>query len=369
MPKILIVKTSSLGDVVHALPAVSDMRTAVANATITWAVEEAFSAIPRLHPGVSRVIPVAIRRWRWRLWDRGVRDEVREMLELLRDTEYDYVIDTQGLLKSALLARAARGRRYGLDWKSAREPLAVFYDRTFNVPWGQHAVERNRSLAGQALRYKPPAGVDYGIGMEMPWFPWLPAGDYAVLLHATSAPEKQWRERDWVRLGNELGGWKGEAKHERQARDADTGRAARGGRRSDHWSNDERALAVDVAEHGLRCVLPWGNERERARSERIAANIPNAVVPPALTLAEAAGLLSGARAIFGVDTGLSHLAVALGRPTVGIYCATDPRATGLYGSARAVNVGGLGHRPQVEEVLAAFGSVRIANPAGMSSMT
>ena len=312
MPKLLLVKTSSLGDVVHTLPVASDVRAVLPDAEIAWVVEDTLAAIPRLHPAVARVIPVAIRRWRSALWRREIRDEVRRFRDTLRDTEYDAVIDSQGLLKSAFIARAARGSRYGLDWKSAREPLAIFYDRTFSVPWGEHAVERNRRLAAHALGYAIPARVDYGIRAEPGRFAWLPPEHYAVLLHATSASEKLWPEASWRTLGERL--------HKR----------------------------------GMRCVLPWGSDPERERSERLAAGILDAVVPPALPLAEAAPLLAGARAVIGVDTGLTHLAAALGRPTVGIYFATDPAATGLYGSARAANTGTVGRLPSADDVLSAL---------------
>jgi len=315
MPKILLVKTSSLGDVVHNLPVASDIRASLPEAEIAWVVEEAFAAIPRLHRAVARVIPVAIRRWRGALWREGVRDEVRRFREALRDTKYDAVIDSQGLLKSALIARTARGWRIGLDWKSAREPLALFYDRTFSVPRAGHAVERNRKLAAQALGYPIPACADYGIRAEPGRFPWLPAERYAVLLHATSASAKLWPEASWRMLGERL------------------------------------------VERGMRCVLPWGNDAERERSERLAAAIPDAIVPPMLPLAEVSPLLAGAHAVIGVDTGLTHLGAALGRPTVGIYCATDPAATGLYGSARAANTGAVGRPPGVDHVIGALDRV------------
>ena len=312
MLRILLVKTSSLGDVVHNLPVASDIRAVLPNAEIAWVVEEVFTQIPRLHAGVSRVIPAAVRRWRGALWKSAIRGEIRRFVEELRDTDYDAVIDTQGLLKSALIARAARGTRYGLDWRSAREPLGMFYEHTFTVPWNRHAAERNRSLAAHALQYVVPPNLDYGIRAEPGRFSWLSHERYAVLLHATSASGKLWPEASW------------------------------------------RAMASRLRDRDLRCVLPWGSEAERERSVRLAAGMRDAVVPPALALADAAALLAGADCVLGVDTGLTHLAVALGRPTVGIYCATDPAATGLYGSARAVNTGGAGGAPVVEEVYASL---------------
>jgi heptosyltransferase-1 len=312
MKKILLVKTSSIGDVVHNLPVASDIRLSIPGARIDWVVEEPFAAIPRLHHAIARVIPVAIRRWRKTLWRRETRDEVRDFLRLLRASCYDAVIDTQGLLKSALISRAAQGLRYGLNWRSAREPLGLLYDRTFNVPWTVHAVERNRSLAAQALRYALPAQVDYGIRAVPGEFSWLTADRYVVLLHATSAERKLWGEANWIELGRHF------------------------------------------MKQGIVCVLPWGNLTERARSDRLAEQIAGAIVPPALGLGEATALLAGAHAVIGVDTGLVHLAAALGTPTAGIYCVTDPDATGIYACPRALNLGAEGKPPVVAEVIAAL---------------
>jgi heptosyltransferase-1 len=225
------------------------------------------------------------------------------------------VIDTQGLLKSAVVARAARGPRYGLDFRSAREPLSLFYTRTFAVPWTMHAVERNRLLAARALGYAVPANIDYGTSAPAANFVWLPDGPYAVMVHATSASAKLWPGERWAELGMRL-----------EAR-------------------------------GLRSVLPWGSMAERLRAEEVARTVPGAVVAPGLALADAAAVLARARAVVGVDTGLTHLAAALQAPTAGIYCATDPAATGLYGCARAVNLGGIGQPPAVNEVVAALDSL------------
>lgn len=313
MKKILLVKTSSLGDIVHNLPVASDIRAALPGAEIDWVVEQSFAAIPRMHPAVARLLPVEVRRWRSSWWRGDTRAQVGAFLNELRRQSYDAVIDTQGLLKSAVIARAARGARFGLDFSSAREPLSLFYDRTYSVPWTLHAVERNRRLAALALGYTAPAGVEYGVRARRPDFGWLPAGRYAILVHATSAREKLWPENNWAVLGRTL------------------------------------------ASGGQRCVLPWGSADERARSERIAAAIPNAIVPPLLALDELASLLTGASAVAGVDTGITHLAAALKTVTVGIYGGPwDPAATGLYGSPRAVNLGAPGTPPTTDEVLAAL---------------
>ncbi|MGQ0524130.1 MAG: lipopolysaccharide heptosyltransferase I [Betaproteobacteria bacterium] len=312
MKSILLVKTSSLGDVVHNLPVASDIRRAFPQAAIDWAVEENFAAIPAAHDAVRRVHRVAIRRWRRSLWRAATRQEIGACLAAVRREPYEAVIDTQGLLKSALIARAARGPRYGLDWESSREPLAVFYDRTFRVPWSEHAVERNRTLAATVLGYVCSPEVDYGIHTANARLEWLSEGSCAVLIHATSATPKLWPETRWIELGRYL------------------------------------------AERGMRCIFPWGNDAERARSERLARAVKGGVVPPALSMQDVMAVLARAHAVVGLDTGLTHLAGALGAATVGIYCATDPAQTGLYGCRCAANVGGAGEMPETAIVIRAL---------------
>lgn len=316
MSRILLVKTSSLGDVVHNLPVVSDIRRHLPDAQIDWVVEASFADIARLHPAVRDVIPVALRRWRRSPLQS--RAEICTFIGRLRAHEYDAIIDTQGLFKSAIVARAARGVCHGLDWQSSREPLRPFYEHTYRVPWGQHAVTRNRSLAAQALGYAIDTPAVYGIVAPQRTHAWLSAARYAVLLHATSADRKLWPEPHWLELHKYL------------------------------FLNN------------IICVLPWGNTAEQARSTRLAAAMQSAVVPPALALDELAALLSQAQAVVGVDTGLTHLAAALDAPTVGIYCATDPAATGLHAGARASHVGGIGAPPAVRDVIAALERVRAA---------
>ena len=310
--KVLLVKTSSLGDLIHNLPVLDDLRSAVPGIEIDWVVEELFRSVPLLHPGLAAAIPVAIRRWRSTLWQRETRSEIAAFLRHLRAQYYDAVIDTQGLLKSALIAFAARGTRFGYDRHSSREPVEIFYHRTFRISRDFHAVERNRLLMARALDYDASQRCSYGISAAARRFGWLAAGPYAVLLHASSGERKLWGEPDWIALGN----------------------------------------ALNSA--GVSCVLPWGSDRERERSARLTARLRDAVVPPALGLDDLAGLLAGAEVVIGVDTGLTHLAAALGIPTIGIYCATDPAATGIYGCARAVNLGGVGTPPALDEVLNAL---------------
>lgn len=310
-PQILLVKTSSLGDVLHNLPVASDIVRHFPGAQIDWIAEEGFALLPKLHPAVRNVIPVAVRRWRGNLLSGGTWREIAAFRSTMTAQRHDIAIDTQGLIKSALLMRFAHGLRCGFDRSSVREPLASsLYQRTFAVATNLHAVERNRQLAAQALGYSLDMPADYGILAPSLAFPaWLVSGPYAVLLHATSRDDKQWSEANWIALGRYL------------------------------------------RDKGIGCVLPWGNSSEHGRSLRLAASIPDAVTPPRLNLVEAAALLGGAQAVVGVDTGLAHLAAALGVPTVGIYTATDPALTGLYAGRRAVNLGNTGRAPDPAAII------------------
>lgn len=307
-PNIVLIKTSSLGDVLHNLPVVTDIRKHFSKANIDWVVEESFAPLPALHPGVEHVIPVAMRRWR-KSWLTS-RSEMAAVCRELRGRHYDLALDTQGLLKSALITRCAHTVRCGHAWNSAREPLAsLLYNRTYSIAKDMHAVERNRQLAAAAIGYAADGAPDYGIRTPDVALPWLSGGPYAVLLHATSRDDKLWSERNWIALGERL------------------------------------------YRSGLFTVLPWGSETEKIRSERLRDAIPGAVCAPRLSLNEAAALLGKARTVIGVDTGLSHLAAALDVPTVGIYTATDPGLTGLYAGSRAVNLGGKDAAPTVDAVI------------------
>jgi heptosyltransferase-1 len=311
---ILLVKTSSLGDVLHNLPVVTDLKRHFPNAQIDWMVEEGFAALPKLHPAVHDVIPVALRRWRGRLLSRATWHEIKIFRSLLSLQDYDFAIDTQGLLKSALLMRGAHGLRCGFDKHSAREPLSsLLYQKTFTVAVGQHAVERNRQLVAQVLGYALDRPADYGIHPpSFEHFKWLAQGAYAVLLHSTSRNDKLWDETSWISLGGYL------------------------------------------KKQNIQSILPWGSEAERLRSLRLAESIPGAIAPPHLGLKDAAALLGGAHAVVGVDTGLAHLAAALNIPTVGIYTATDPALTGLHGGENIINLGGINQSPDIAAVITAL---------------
>lgn len=315
--RILLVKTSSLGDVIHNLPVVSDILQHFPNATVDWCVEENFAAIPRLHPGVTEVIPVAIRRWRKRLFQVNTWQEINTFGRRLKAHRYDAVIDTQGLLKSAMITRQANGAHLGYDSFSARESIAArFYDRTFSVSTDAHAVIRNRQLVAAALGYALPETLDYGVSGAgndaMSGVDWLPTTPYVTLLTATSRDDKLWLEASWVDLGNAL-----------------------------------RAL-------GYTTVLPGGSPIERERAARLASQIPDAIAAPALGIDQLATVLAESRAAVGVDTGLTHLSVALNTPTVAIYTATDPGLTGVLGPGFHKNLGGKQQMPTPEAVLEAL---------------
>lgn len=287
--KVLLVKTSSLGDVIHTLPALTDAQRAVPGIRFDWVVEEGFAEIPRWHPAVDQVIPVAIRRWRKNVLETLRSGEWQRFTERLANQRYDLVIDAQGLLKSAWLTRYVKAPVAGLDRDSAREPWAArFYDRRYAVPREQHALERVRQLFAQALGYPLPSGLgDYGLDRNRLQ---LPVDEpYLLFLHGTTWPSKHWPEAYW------------------------------------------RELAERMSAQGWAIRLPWGNAEEQARAERIADGLTNVRVLPKLNLAGVAGVIAGARACVAVDTGLGHLAAALDVPTVSLYGPTLPGRVGAYG--------------------------------------
>ncbi len=309
--KVLIVKTSSMGDVVHALPAASDLLRHVPGVQIDWLVEAPFAAIPQLHPGIRRVLPMAWRKWRKTLLEKKTREAIGALRRELRAETYDLVLDLQGLLKSALWARQARGPLAGYDADSAREPLAAwFYARKAAVPRDLQAVERNRRLAAAHGGYPMPATPpDFGLAAPEPI--WRPKVPYAVIIPNASRKEKLWPERRWIAVGQRL------------------------------------------KDKGWLPVVLWGSESEQTLAERIAAGCEGDV-PRFLKVGDVAGLLAGAAQVVGLDTGFTHLAAALGRPTLGIYCDHEPGLAGITGNgpdAVVSSIGGKGQVPGLNEVL------------------
>jgi heptosyltransferase-1 len=315
MPDILFIKTSSLGDVIHHMPALAEARAKRPNARFSWVVEEAFAPLVRLHPAVDEVIPVASRRWRGSLHRPGAWLDMARFMQALRARSYDEVIDTQGLLfKSALIARFARGRRHGYEPGSIKESAASrLYDVRHRVTWALHAIERNRALTGLALGYAPRGAPDYGLDRAR--IAGKVSAPYAVLLHGTAQAQKQWPEENWRAVAAELG------------------------------------KTIDV-------VLPWGTAAECARSARIATGVPRAEVPERRPIDAVARLIAGASFVVGVDTGLLHLAAALGVPLVAIFVASQPGLTGPIGRGPIAVLGSKGVTPPVARVLEEIEKIR-----------
>lgn len=328
--KIAIVKVSSLGDVVHTMPVVADILRHHPDAEIDWVVEEAFVELVRLVRGVRRVIPVALRRWRHRPFAARTRGEWANCRRALREERYDHVIDCQGLVKTAWLASRARGPVTGLanrtDGAGYEWPARYFYDTSIPIERRTHVVERSRQLVAAALRLPAPepdtSHIDFGldtragalalaeVGMNLP----VP---YVVFVHASSRADKQWSESEWIALGEAL------------------------------------------VRRGASIVLPWGNEEEHLCSQRIAEAFGDAaLVPPRLSLPAVVGLLDGAAATVGVDTGLVHIAAALKRPTVELYNFSTAWRTGGYWSQKVIEIGAANRPPHLVDVkraLAGFG--------------
>ncbi len=287
---ILVVKTSSLGDVIHTLPALTEARKHYPQLQCDWLVEEAFAEIPSWHPAVKRVIPVALRRWRKRPWQTWQSGEWHQFIQTLTSQQYDKIIDAQGLIKSAFLTYQARGFRCGLDRHSAREPLAAYaYQQRYPIAKNQHAVTRVRQLFAKVLGYPTSGYPDYGIA-QCNFQDQANANKPILFLHGTTWVTKHWPNTYWI------------------------------------------ALAKRVTAEGLAVRLPWGNEQEYIRAKQIAAIHPNISLIPKTNLYGIASALAQARAVVGVDTGLAHLAAALDVPSVTLYGATEPAFTGTYGS-------------------------------------
>jgi heptosyltransferase-1 len=349
--RIALIKTSSMGDVIHALPVVTDIVAARPDARIDWVVEEGFADLPRLHPAVREVIPVAIRRWRRTLATRATWSEIRATRARLREVRYDLALDLQGLVKSAWIARWTGAPVAGFDRASAREPLAALaYAKRYPVARDLHAIERLRSLAGQALGYRAEGGPRFGLSAPALALPWLPAGRFVVLLHATSRPEKQWPAQQWVALGARLRAsgvsvvlaWGSDAERRAARQLADAIDGAR-----------EPALDAMDAEGAA------GNRRTDGAERIVAGGTagPRAIVAPRMSLRECARLLADACGVVGVDTGLTHLSAALDRPTVALFAATPAWRFGPYWTSRARSLGADGVWPQAGEVFDTLGAL------------
>jgi len=288
--RVLIIKTSSMGDIIHTLPALTDAKCAIPNITFDWVVEDNFADIPRWHPAVDKIIPVALRRWRKQYFSKATFLSLKALRKQLREQDYDLILDAQGLVKSAFLTFFAKGVRAGLNFSSARESLASFaYQQKHNVNFYQHAIHRMRSLFSLALGYSlPETEPDYGLNKSL-FVASISQEKYLVFLFGTTWGSKQWPERYWSELAD-LAGLSG--------------------------------YTVKISGYSVE---------ECEQAERIAAESKTIEVIPRLKIEAMATLLSGAAAVVSVDTGFAHLAAALSVPTVSLYGPTNPAYTGALG--------------------------------------
>ena len=330
--RILIVKLSSLGDVLHNLPLVWDLREHLPEAQIDWVVEEAY--LDLLEPlrsrnglrGIDRIVLIALRRWRKNIFSLKTWQEFFSFRKNLQVQTYDVVIETQGLLNSALVCALAKkipnalvaGLANATEY-SGYEPIARrFYTQAVQVPRQCHAVDRSRWVMSSAFdwpllnrqqqppNFYPPAWVAGLIATTQSNI----SQQYVVFFHATAREAKRWSNKNWITLGQSL------------------------------------------SEHGLQVILPWGNAAEKVTSELIAKQIEGALVPTAFSLKEAFAVIAGAQLTIGVDTGLTHLAAVLGRPTIEIYCDSPKWKTEGYWSEAICNLGDIKNPPTVKTVLA-----------------
>ena len=285
--RVLLIKTSSMGDVLHALPALTDAMHAIPGIRFDWVVEEAFQEIPAWHPAVDRVIPVALRRWRKHPLQALWSGEWNRFKRALRKRTYDVVLDSQGLIKSAWLARKARGVvRVGYDSISARESIAsYFYQRKISVDRNLHAIVRQRALFASVLSYEIPASMPES---QLPFRADQRASSRRIIF----LPGTTWKSKAWP---------------------------------ESHW----KALGKIAADEAFQVEIIWGSHREHELAQRIAEGV--GVVLPKMALCELAGQLSGAAGVVGVDSGIAHLTAALGVPAVTLYGATDAKKTGAIG--------------------------------------
>jgi len=323
--RVLLIKTSSMGDVIHTLPAVTEAARQVPGIRFDWVVEEGFAQIPSWHPAVDRVIPVAQRRWRRQLWRTVVSGEWARFRQALRARRYDLVIDAQGLLKSVWIARMARGKRCGLSKESAREPwVSWFYQQPCFVKKGQHAITRVRQLFAACLGY-PTVDDEPDYGLRRPAAEQAAKEAYLVFLHGTAWTSKLWPESYWIEL-----------------------------------------VAMANRE-GLAVHLPWGTQEEGERARRIAAAGGRATVLERMDLEGMARVLSGARGVVAVDTGLAHLSAALAIPSVTIYGASTPVLTGARGVVQTNLRADFPCSPCIQEVCAYEGPAEV-EPACYASL-
>jgi heptosyltransferase I len=302
--RVLIVKVSSLGDIIHTLPAVTDAHHARKDIVFDWVVEENFVEVPGWHPAVENVIPIAMRRWRRNIIKTYLNHEFRTFRQLLQGVHYDLVIDAQGLIKSGIISRLSKGLTIGLSNRTIREPMAtLFYNKVYSVPWTEHAVDRVRQLFARALQYEYDKDrIDYGIDVdrihddrkesekdEYDKGRIKSAEKKVIFLHGTTWSTKHWPQHYW------------------------------------------RQLAQIATNSGYQVLLPWGNVEEKQRAEFIAADNAMVRVLDKQSLSGLAKYIQQSRGVISVDTGLGHLAAALAKPAVSLYGPTNPDLSGTFG--------------------------------------
>ncbi|KOR31952.1 hypothetical protein TI05_10345 [Achromatium sp. WMS3] len=301
--RILLIKTSSLGDLIHTFPAISDAVTQMPNIVFDWVVEESFTEIPTWHPSVHTVIPIAMRRWRNSLLSISLKHEVSLCVQQIRKQNYDLIIDAQGLIKSALFTYLAKGNSVGLDWHSAREPLAsMLYKQCHVVPHNLHAVERIRQLFAKALKYTiPKTPAKYGLQLPFALTNGISNNlvrkdhtPYLVFIPATTWPSKHWPVLYWVNL-------------------------------------------IKMAtSYNYQVFIPWYSPKEQQLAESILNQAQAGTILPRQSLTDLAKWLVNAAGVVGVDTGLVHIASALEVPVISLYGPTSSKLTGTLGVAQRI---------------------------------
>lgn len=308
--KVLLVRMSSMGDLVHTLPAITELARHRPDIELHWLCESSFADIARLHPFVHTVHEISWRKWRKQLWKKENRKHLKNIAQILKNEHFDRVIDSQSLLKSVFFSKMANAPIYGLNRECARESYSAwFYDHRFQVDKHENVVLRTRQLFARIFDYAVHGNADFGVQVPRSGsIDGLPER-YYVACHATSRDSKLWPEERWIALFTRM-----------------------------------------YQQDGLPVLLPWGNDSEKARAQRIADALPNAQLCPKLNLLQAAYLMSKARAVVGVDTGFLHLANAVDTVVIGLYTDTDPARTGIQESDYAINLGGVEKMPSVDEV-------------------
>jgi heptosyltransferase I len=320
--RILLVKMSSMGDIIHNMPLVHDIKRHYPEAIIDWVVEESFVELARLNPLIHCVIAVGMRRWKKALFSKNTWLEFFKFKKNLCQVHYDAVLDTQGLIKSAVIAKLADGHSYGQDSNTAREALAGrLTNQPLAIPRNLHAISRNRLVGALALNYAvDDNSVTYDIQFNAESDASLTAllpKNCIMLFHSTARDAKHWPNEYWIALGHYL-------------------------------NTNNYALA-----------LPWGSELEKQRANLIAASLKNAVVLPKLSIVQLASLMRNTKACIGLDTGLTHIAVALNIPTLAIFTDTHIWQAGTMPAptGRAATIGGKPSLPSVDDAINAFNQI------------